>query len=326
MRFDCSIERWPLKRPFVIARETMHDVPMLVLHLTVDGVSGRGEAEGVDYRGETPESMRSQIEILLSGRRRLPTREELLSLLPAGGARNALDLALWDLAAKEAGMPAWARASLPRPVPRMCCATIGLAEPDLMAAEACLAAEGATLKLKLGRRDGRDVARAAAVRAARPEAEMIVDANGGWDMETLRSVAGPLADLGVQFVEQPLLHGEDQALAGWSGPVQLCADESFDTAADLPGLTGYAAVNIKLDKTGGLTAALEAARAATDAGYAIMLGNMVGTSLAMAPAFLLAPYAKIIDLDGPLLLARDRAPAIHYAGALMHPPERSLWG
>jgi L-Ala-D/L-Glu epimerase len=326
MRVDFAIERWALKQPFVIARETLFDVPTLMAEVSVDGVVGRGEAQGVDYRGETPESMREQLFALMSGRNRLPARHELLSLLPPGGARNALDLALWDLEAKASGAPVWSLAGLPEPVPRMCCVTIGLGEPEKMAAEAGLAAEGATLKLKLGRRDGRDVARATAVRAAVPQAELIVDANGGWDMETLRAVVGPLADIGVRFIEQPLLHGKDHALAGWSGPVQLCADESFDTAADLPQLAGYSAVNIKLDKTGGLTAALDAARAATDAGFRIMLGNMVGTSLAMAPAFLLAPFADVIDLDGPLLLERDRDHPIRYQGALMHPATGGLWG
>jgi L-alanine-DL-glutamate epimerase-like enolase superfamily enzyme len=253
-------------------------------------------------------------------------RLALQSAMPAGAARNALDCAFWDLECKESGQPAWQLAGLAEPFSVATAFTLSLAAPAEMGQAARDAASMPLLKLKLGG-GAEDIERVRQVRANAPNARLIVDANEGWTIEQLTALAPELAALGVALIEQPLPAGQDAALAEFRSPVPLGADESchgIDGLAELR--TRYSVVNIKLDKTGGLTAALEMKAAARAAGLGIMVGCMVATSLSMAPAFLLAQGADFVDLDGPLLLERDRAPGIAYDGAFMSPPPAALWG
>jgi L-Ala-D/L-Glu epimerase len=245
--------------------------------------------------------------------------------MPAGAARNALDCALLDLEAKRLSQRAWAL--LGRPAPRPCTTafTISLGTPEAMAAATAKAAHRPLLKVKLGGDD--DAGRIAAVRKAAPESELIVDANEAWTSDNLERNLHACAELGVTLVEQPLPAANDEALARIKRPIAVCADESVHDRASLKGLRErYDAVNIKLDKTGGLTEALAMADAAHALGFEIMIGCMVATSLSMAPAMLLAPQARFVDLDGPLLLARDRDGGLRYEGSLVYPPEAALWG
>jgi L-alanine-DL-glutamate epimerase-like enolase superfamily enzyme len=252
-------------------------------------------------------------------------RQALQAAMPAGAARNALDCALLDLEAKTKGLRVWDM--LGRPAPRACTTayTISLGTPEAMAAAAARAAHRPLLKIKLGG-DG-DGMRIAAVRKAAPESELIVDANEAWTPDNLEQNLAECAEVGVTLVEQPLPAGHDEALARIKRPLAVCADESVHDRASLDGLRGrYDAVNIKLDKTGGLTEALAMADAAHALGFELMIGCMVATSLAMAPAMLLAPSARFVDLDGPLLLARDREDGLRYDDSLVYPPEAALWG
>src|SRR5262245_11947446 len=245
--------------------------------------------------------------------------------MPAGAARNALDCALWDFAAKRTGRPVHALADLPAPTPVVTAYTLSLGAPDEMAAAAAVAADRRLLKVKLGAPG--DAERLAAVRRAAPQAELIVDANEGWGAADLAALFAACADAGVTLIEQPLPAGEDAVLADMERPVPVCADESVHNRASLGELVGrYDAVNIKLDKAGGLTEALALAREAQKLGFAMMVGSMVATSLAMAPALLVAQGARVVDLDGPLLLARDRPHGLRYEGSLVHPPTPALWG
>jgi L-alanine-DL-glutamate epimerase-like enolase superfamily enzyme len=261
----------------------------------------------------------------LNGLRGPLTRARLPELLAAGAARNALDCALWDLAAKQAGKRAWDLAGLAPPQPAMTCYTLSLGDPAQMAADAKAVPRLKLLKLKLG--GAGDPERMAAVRAARPDARIVADANEAWTVDQLEPFLAAAAAAGVELIEQPLPASDDAALAHIARPVPVCADESAHTAADLPRLTGrYDAVNIKLDKTGGLTEALAMAQAAQAAGFKIMIGSMVATSLAAAPALLLAGCADWVDLDGPLLLARDRDPPLMIEDGWISPPLPELWG
>ena len=253
----------------------------------------------------------------------------LQAAMKPGAARNALDCAFWDLEAKRAGRPVHELAGLPAPKPLTTAFTISLGNSAAMAASAAKAAGRALLKIKLGGPDsqGGDPARIAAVRDAAPNAALIVDANEGWTDDNLAANLEACAHAGVVLVEQPLPEGRDTALAGMTRPIPVCADESVHDRASLSALKGkYDAVNIKLDKTGGLTEALALSQAATRDGFVLMTGCMVATSLAMAPAMLLAQSARFTDLDGPLLLAKDRAPGLRYAGSLVYPPTPELWG
>ncbi len=253
------------------------------------------------------------------------TRESLQELLPAGAARNAVDCAFWDLEAKRTGVRAWDLAGLPAPGPVITAYTLGLDEPEAMRANAAKNAFRPLLKIKLGTPD--DMPRLEAVRAGAPGSEIIVDANEGWSAEVYADLAPHLTRLGVTLVEQPLPAGEDDALIGLDRPVPVCADESAHDRASLHKLKGkYDVINIKLDKTGGLTEALKLKQAAMAEGYGIMVGCMVGSSLAMAPGVLLAQGARVTDLDAPLLLAEDRDTPILYDGDGIHPPEPGLWG
>ena len=304
----------------------MEDLPLVHLVLSEDGVTGQSEAAGVDYHGETVEILISQIKSCLTGRDRAPSRQELLHLLPPGGARNAIDCALWDLEAKRTGKGAAKIAGIYDLAPLETVYTLSLDTPSAMADAVQLAPPGAILKLKIGGRDGLDIQRVESVRFASPSCRIIVDVNEGWTRQDLDSHVDRLWQLGVEMIEQPLPEGHDHLLSGYGGAIPLCADESANTAKDLPQLKDYAFVNIKLDKSGGLTAALELARMAKDEGKKLMVGSMLGTSLGMAPAFLIGQLCTYVDLDGPLLLASDRAPSIQFAGRTVFPPSSDIWG
>lgn len=307
-------ESWPLARPFAISRGVKTAADVVVVEAEQDGVTGRGECVPYGRYGETTDSVMAQLEGA-----RAPGD------LPPGAARNALDCALWDLRAKRDGVAAWRAAGLQPPQPATTAYTISLGAPHDMRAAAAEAAARPLLKVKLGADE--PVACIAAVREGAPASRLIADANEGWTFDQLAAIAGDLAALGVELVEQPLPADADGILAGWRSPLLLCADESFHVAADIPALAGrYGAVNIKLDKAGGFTEALACVAAARAAGLQVMIGCMVATSLAMAPAALLASVADYVDLDGPLLLARDRDHGLRFDGSLMFPPETALWG
>ena len=286
---------------------------------------GRGEAVPYARYDETVEGVLAQIEGVRPQVEASLTREALQGLLPAGAARNALDCALWDLEAKRAGVRAWTLAGRARLDPVKTCFTISLGSPGEMAEAARANATRPMLKLKIGGAD--DLDRVAAVHGAAPRSRLVVDANEALSLADLRRLAPEFARLGVKLIEQPLPAGQDEALAGYDSPVPLCADESLHTRAELAACVGrYGLVNIKLDKAGGLTEALALAAEARTLGFGLVIGCMVATSLAMAPAMILAQGAEVVDLDGPLLLKPDRAPGLAIIGSLLEPPARDLWG
>ena len=319
------IERWPIAGAFTISRGAKTEAIAVVAEVSQGGHIGRGECVPYARYGETPEAT---LAALLSMREALgkgPGRQALQAALPAGAARNALDCALIDLEARTSGRRAWE--VLGRSAPHACTTafTISLGTPDAMAAATARAANRPLLKIKLGG-DG-DGERIAAVRKEAPESELIVDANEAWTPANLEQNLAACAAAGVTLVEQPLPAGQDELLARIRRPVAVCADESVHDRASLAGLRErYDAVNIKLDKTGGLTEALAMADAAQALGFEIMVGCMVATSLSMAPAMLLAPQARFVDLDGPLLLAKDRDDGLRYDGSTVYPPDAALWG
>lgn len=297
----------------------------MVAELIADGVTGRGEAVPYARYGETVEGVLADIEALREAIEAGADRLALLDLAPPGAARNALDCALWDLQAKATGKRAWTLAGLARLDPVKTCLTLSLEAPDVMADRARAHARWPMLKLKIGAAD--DLDRIEAVRAAAPRSRLVVDANEALAFDDLRRLAPELARLDVQLLEQPIAAAEDEVLEGWASPVPLCADESLHTRRELDACARrYAAVNIKLDKAGGLTEALALKSEARARGLEIMAGCMVATSLAMAPALLVAQGARFVDLDGPLLLARDREPGLPILGALIEPPPAALWG
>jgi L-alanine-DL-glutamate epimerase-like enolase superfamily enzyme len=309
--------------PFRITGHVFNEARVLVASITEEGCTGRGEASGVYYLGETAESMRVQAESIRPALEQGVDRARLQTLLPAGGARNAIDCALWDLEAKRGGRSVWELTDIaPRSVTTF--ETVGLETPQAMAANA-RALHTPNIKVKL---DGNDpLARIRAVRAARPDALIIVDANQGWSLEQLTELAPAFADLGVAMIEQPLPRGGDSELEGRTWPIPLCADEScLDTSEFAQAARRYQMINIKLDKTGGLTEALALARLAKGNGIDLMVGNMLGTSLAMAPGFLIAQLCRYVDLDGPLYLERDREPAMHCRNGVLSAPSAELWG
>lgn len=314
-------ESFRLAQVFTISRGSRTEAQVLTVTVSEGGAAGRGECVPYARYGETLDRVAAQIEGLPEGF----DRADLQDLLPPGAARNAVDCALWDLAAKRAGRRVWELAGLPAPGPEITAYTLSLDSAEAMEAQAARHAHRPLLKIKLGTPD--DMARLEAVRRGAPDARIVVDANEGWSAEIYADLAPHLLRLGVALVEQPLPAGEDEALIGMERPVPLCADESCHDRASLPGLRGkYDVVNIKLDKTGGLTEALSVREAARDQGYGIMVGCMIGSSLAMAPATLVAQGAMVTDLDGPLLLVEDRAHALRYDAAGVHPPEAALWG
>ena len=325
MFLTVRIERWPIAGRFIISRGAKTEAVVVVAELADGAATGRGECVPYARYGETVEGVAGAIEAMRGDLTRGLDRIALQTAMPAGAARNALDCAFWDLAAKHAGRPVHALAGLPPPRPVTTAYTISLGTPDAMAAAAAQAAARPLLKVKLG--GAGDPERLAAVRRAAPGAELIVDANEGWTEADLAANFAACAEAGVTLIEQPLPADNDAALATMPRPVKICADESVHDRASLARLAGrYDAVNIKLDKTGGLTEALALAADAERLGFAVMVGCMVSTSLAMAPAMLVAQHARFVDLDGPLLLASDRPEGLRYDGSLMHPPTPAFWG
>lgn len=318
-------ESWPLRGVFAISRGARTHSEVVVVELRDGGAVGRGECVPYPRYGESVPGVMAAIEQIAGRVVEGLDRPGLESCMPAGAARNALDCALWDLDAKRLGCPAHTLAQLPPPAPVVTAFTISLDTPQAMAASAAEADRYPLLKLKLGG-DG-DIARVRAVRQAVPDTRLIVDANEAWSAAQLPDYLGAMTDLGVELVEQPLHAGEDDALGGIPHPVPVCADESCHTSADVPGLVGrYDVVNVKLDKAGGLTEAIRVVAAARAVGLRVMIGTMMGTSLLMAPAMLLAFAADWVDLDGPLWLARDREDALRWDGRHLHPPSPALWG
>jgi L-alanine-DL-glutamate epimerase-like enolase superfamily enzyme len=321
MQINVTEDTFRLKQAFVISRGSRTEARVLTVCVERDGVLGYGECVPYARYDETMESVADQIRGL-----KLPLkRQELQDMLPGGAARNAVDCALWDLEAKQAGKRVWDLAGLPEPGPEITAFTLSLGTPESMRTEAAKNAHRPLLKVKLGGEG--DLERLRAVRSGAPDAAMIVDANEGWTPESYAALALELLALGVKMVEQPLPAGADDALRDMDRPLPVCADESCHDRASLPALTGkYDMVNIKLDKTGGLTEALLLKQEAIAQGYDIMIGCMVGSSLAMAPAVLLAQGAAFTDLDGPLLLSEDRANALKFDDLGVHPPDAKLWG
>ncbi len=321
MQITVTEDTFRLKQAFVISRGSRTEARVLTVCVERDGVLGYGECVPYARYDETMESVADQIRGL-----KLPLkRQELQDMLPGGAARNAVDCALWDLEAKQAGKRVWDLAGLPEPDPEITAFTLSLGTPESMRTEAAKNAHRPLLKVKLGGEG--DLERLRAVRSGAPDAAMIVDANEGWTPESYAVLAPELLALGVKMVEQPLPAGADDALRDMDRPLPVCADESCHDRASLPALTGkYDMVNIKLDKTGGLTEALLLKQEAIAQGYDIMIGCMVGSSLAMAPAVLLAQGAAFTDLDGPLLLSEDRDSVLKYDDLGVHPPDATLWG
>ena len=318
----------PLREPFRISRMEFRHSQVMVAEIAADGHVGRGECEPHESDPALRDRAMADAWALSDHVAQGLDRAGLAALPLARPVRNALDCALWDLEAKRRGTSVAALAGCPAPAALPTVFTLGIDAPAAMAGKAARMAAWTRLKIKLGGEEAAlDLRRVAAVRGARADAELIVDANGGWTMDGLRHMAPALAELGVALIEQPLPPGGDAPLADYASPVPLCADESCLDRQSLPAVIGrYAYINIKLDKTGGLSEALALADAAEAAGLGIMVGCMTGTSLAMAPAHLVAQRARFVDLDGPLLLAWDRTPAMRYEQGLIHPAEPALWG
>jgi len=323
---NAAIEAWPIAGSFTISRGSKTQADVVVVDLQDGAHRGRGECTPYPRYGETAAGVLAAIEALRQPLLEGLDRSGLQRLLPGGAARNGLDCAFWDLEAKQSGRPAYVVAGLPAPGPVNTAYTISLGTADAMAQAARAAAARPLLKIKLGSGD-EDPARIRAVRKAAPTAELIVDANEGWTAANLATNLAACAEVGVTLIEQPLPAADDAALAAIAHPIPICADESVHDRATLAGLKAkYEAVNIKLDKTGGLTEALALAEEANRLGFEIMVGSMVATSLAVAPAMLLAQRARVVDLDGPLLLAKDRPDGLRFEGSRMYPPEPALWG
>jgi L-alanine-DL-glutamate epimerase-like enolase superfamily enzyme len=321
MQIDVTRDVFKLAQVFTIARGSRTEAQVLTVKLNDGQHVGWGECVPYARYGESLQSVTDEI----MGLPDAFSRFDLYDLLPAGAARNAVDCALWDLEAKRAGKPVWELAGLEAPSPEITAYTLSLDTPEAMKAQAALHAFRPLLKIKLGTPD--DMPRLEAVRAGAPKSTIIVDANEGWSAEVYADLAPHLVRLGVELVEQPLPAGEDHALLGMQRPVPVCADESCHDRSSLADLKGkYDVVNIKLDKTGGLTEALALRDAAIAQGYEVMVGCMVGSSLAIAPATLVAQGASVVDLDGPLLLAEDRDEPLIFDNAGVHPPSATLWG
>ena len=321
MSLTINRDVFPLAQVFTISRGSRTEAKVLSVKISRGGVEGRGECVPYARYNETAASVSEQIKSLPDAF----DRQSLYELLPPGAARNAVDCALWDLEAKQSNFRVWQLAGLPAPGPEITAYTLSLDSPEKMRAQAAEHAHRPLLKIKLGTPD--DMPRLEAVRTGAPHSDIIVDANEGWSAEVYADLAPHLLRLGVKLVEQPLPAADDSALLGLDRPVPVCADESAHDRASLAHLAGkYDVVNIKLDKTGGLTEALALKRDALAQGFEVMVGCMVGSSLAMAPATLVAQGALITDLDGPLLLAEDRAHPLHFDAAGVHPPSAALWG
>ena len=322
------VERFPVRGSFVIARGAKTHVDVVVAAVRDGAHAGRGEATAIYYRGESAQGVAAavlaQVDAVAAG----ASRADLLTLMPAGAARNALDAALWDLEARARGERVWRQLGLPEPRPMLTAFTISLGEPGAMAAAARAAAGRELLKIKLGGDGGpeADIARVAAVHAAAPDARLTVDANEAWGGTDIARTAAALALLGVELIEQPVPAGQDALLDGVRSCVPLAADETCHDRASLDAIIGrYGFINIKLDKAGGLTEALALVHAAKARGLGVMTGCMLATSLGIAPAFYVAMQGQYADLDGPLLI-EDRAGGLRFAGSDVWPPEAGLWG
>jgi L-alanine-DL-glutamate epimerase-like enolase superfamily enzyme len=326
MLLTAAIERWPVAGRFVIARGAKTHVDVVVATIDDGGVRGRGEATPIYYHGETAETVRDAILAMAGPIADGAGRAEIAASMPRGAARNALDAALWDLESRRCGVEAWRLAGVSAPRPLATAFTLSLDEPAAMEAAARAAAPcHPLLKLKLAGEG--DEARVAAVRRGAPTARLIVDANEAWTTRDVAREAAALVPYGVELIEQPVAAGHDDLLDGVASPIPLCADESCQDRADLARCRGrYAAINVKLDKAGGLTEAVALIDEARGLGMRMMVGCMLSTSLGLAPAFLAAQGADWVDLDGALLLARDRPDGFSYAGGEMRPASPSLWG
>ncbi len=325
MELSLHIATWELTEPFRITNAEWTHSPCLVVQLIEDGYIGRGEAQGIFYLDETAESILEQVHAVAGEIRKGISREELQHLLPAGGARNAIDCALWDLECKKSGKTIWQLTGIdPKPVTTVY--TIGLEDtPEAMAAKAAAATDAPILKIKL---DGHmPYEKLAAIRAARPDAKLVVDANQGWSFELLKEVLPKCVDLNLDMIEQPLARGGDEMLEGFESPITLAADESCLHTGELEvAARRYSMINIKLDKTGGLTEGLRLAKAAKEKGCQLMIGNMVGTSLSMAPSFVVAQLCDFVDIDGPLILKYDQPRGLKYNKGVVDVFDRRLWG
>ncbi|KTE32039.1 MULTISPECIES: dipeptide epimerase [unclassified Sphingopyxis] len=326
LALDLRVERFPYHQPFRISGHVFTETALLVAELSDGTHSGRGEGAGVYYLGDDIDHMLSQATVVRPAIEAGATRAELQHLLPPGGARNAIDCAYWELEAKQAGRPVWELAGLAAPKALRSTLTLGADAPGRMARAALTIDPEAPVKVKLTGDLGDDIARVEAIRAARPEAWIGVDANQGYDAATLRKLLPILTANGVAQLEQPLKRGREADLDGLKRPLPFVADESAVTLADTASLIGrFDVVNIKLDKCGGLTEGLAIARQAKKLGLDVMVGNMMGTSLSMAPSYLVGQLCDIVDLDGPTFLARDRAPGVEYRGGMIRCPEE-IWG
>ena len=320
-----TVEQWPLTTPFRITGYTTEVAEVVVVALESGGCRGRGEAVGVYYRNEDPPSMVGQLESVRSAIEAGISREHLQTLLPPGGARNALDCALWDLEAQQTRCPVWRMAGLPEPRPLLTTFTCGADTPEKMAAVARGYRDAQAIKLKLTG-ESVDAERVSAVREARPDVWLGVDANQGWTHTILESLMPALVAARVALIEQPFPIGQEDLLDGFQTPIPIAADESAQGLNDLQKLVGrFNLVNIKLDKCGGLTEALAMAHRARELGLDLMVGNMIGTSLAMAPAFLVGQLCRVVDLDGPIFLSADRPDAVQYRNGYIECPA-PVWG
>jgi len=324
-RLNIARRGWALARPFAISRGSKSTAEVVVAEIYDGDFRGRGECVPYPRYGESVDSVVATLQDMRGAVFSGLNRESLQTAMPPGAARNALDAALWDLDAKRMNCRAADLAGIGSLKPLVTAYTLGLDTPEKMGEAAAANRDRPLLKLKVTG-DG-DIDRVRAVRRNVPQSRLIVDANEGWTARHFRDLAPALAEFGVELIEQPLPASDDGVLADLPHPIPVCADEACHTAADLDRLIGkYDAINIKLDKAGGLTEALELAAAARARGFTIMVGCMIGTSLAMAPAVLVAQQAAFVDLDAPLLLAQDREPGLRYDGSTLYPPEPALWG
>ena len=326
LTLDLRVERFSYHQPFRISGHVFTETALLVAELTDGTHVGRGEGAGVYYLGDDIDHMLAEATGVREDIENGATREELQQLLPPGGARNALDCAFWDLEAKQSGRPVWELAGLDPPGPLCSTLTLGADSPEAMARAALAIDPEAPVKVKLTGDLDEDILRVAAIRAARPDAWIGVDANQGYDRRTLAGLLPALVEHGVAQLEQPLKRGREADLDGLKRPLPFAADESALSLADTASLVGrFDIVNIKLDKCGGLTEGLAIARQAKKLGLDVMVGNMMGSSLSMAPSYLVGQLCDIVDLDGPTFLARDRVPGVEYRGGMIHCPAE-IWG
>lgn len=324
-RLSVNRRAWPLARPFAISRGSKTTAEVVVAEIYDGDFRGRGECVPYPRYGESVDSVVAALQDMRGAVFSGLNRESLQRAMPPGAARNALDAAFWDLDAKRMNCRVADLAGIGKLKPLVTAYTLGLDTPEKMGEVAAANRDRPLLKLKVTG-DG-DIERVRAVRRNAPQSRLIVDANEGWTARHFRELTPALAEFGVELIEQPLPAADDNLLADLPHPIPVCADEACHTAADLDRLTGkYDAINIKLDKTGGLTEALALAAAARSRGFTIMVGCMIGTSLAMAPAVLVAQQAAVVDLDAPLLLAQDREPGLRYDGSTLYPPEPTFWG